>query len=75
MLKVLKKVETGNPLGNFHLWDDLEAYNNCNSDEELADLYHSMLDRYSHRPLVVSFLFAMMGYSIGVNLSKKFKTV
>ena len=59
----LKKIEGGNPLANFHLWDDLNTYNAIQTDEELVNFYHEMLSKYDHRPLVIAFVWEMINYS------------
>ena len=65
MVNVLKKLTVGNPLINLHLWDDLDTYEAIKSDSELVNWFHSMLDRYSHRPLVCSFINAMINHATG----------
>lgn len=59
----LKKLQTGNPLANFHLWDDLDKYNSINSDEELVSFLNHLLTKYEHRPLVLTFVWQMINYS------------
>ena len=59
----LKKLQTGNPLENFHLWDDLNTYNAIQTDEDLVNFYHEMLSKHNHRPLVVRFIWEMINYS------------
>ena len=59
----LKKIEEGNPLANFHLWDDLDAYNAIQTDEELVNFHHELLTKYDHRPLVIRFIWQMINYS------------
>ena len=55
----------GNPLAHFHLWDDIDRYEAAQTDEQLADFFHRMLAKYEHRPLVVSFIHAMITFSVG----------
>lgn len=71
MTKLMKKLTVGNPLANFHLWDDLAEYDSIQTDEELAAFYHKMLSKYEKFPLRIRFLFAMIGFSIGINLESK----
>lgn len=65
MPKLLKKINVGNPLANFHLWEDLDRYEQIQSDEDLADFYQEMLTKYERRPLVCSFIHAMITFSTG----------
>lgn len=71
MTNLMKKIQVGNPLANFHLWDDLEEYERIETNEQLAAFYHKMLNKYESRPLVVRFIFAMIGFSVDVNLEAK----
>lgn len=66
MTNVLKKLRI-NPLGQFHLWDEVEEYEGLRSDEELATYFHRMLTKFEGRPLVCRFLFAMVGFSTNKN--------
>ena len=61
----LKKITFGNPLVNFHLWDDLEKYEAVKTDEELVSLYNELLNKYEFRPLVCSAIYAMITFSTG----------
>lgn len=60
MAKLMKKMTVGNPLVNLHLWDDLDEYERIDSDESLANWFHKMLNKYSNRTLVCSFIQAMI---------------
>lgn len=59
----LKKLQTGNPLANFHLWDDLDTYNAIQTDEELVNFHHELLSKYEHRPMLINFIWEMINYS------------
>ena len=69
MTNVLKKITIGNPLANFHLWDDLEEHNKIKTPEELANFYHKMLTKHKDRPLVCRFLYGMIGFSVSSNVN------
>ncbi len=67
----MKKVTGANPLANFKLWEDLKEYNQIQTDEELAAFYHKMLNKYEgKRPLVCSFIMAMISYSVNYPIRK-----
>jgi hypothetical protein len=59
----LRKITVGNPLSNFHLWDDIERYEALQTDEEIAAFYQEMLSKYENRPMVSRFIFDMINYS------------
>lgn len=66
MSNVLKKLET-NPLAHFHMWNEIAEYKRAKTDEQIADFYHRMLTKFHDRPLVLSFLYAMIGHSTSSN--------
>lgn len=68
MANLLNYMEVGNPLINFELWDDYDDYNEIKDDRSLVDWYHQMLEKHSHRPLVISFLYAMMSHAVDTNI-------
>lgn len=79
MPKVLKKVTIGNPLYNYELFDELELYDSCQTDEELAEMYHDLLDLADHfektgqphtvlRESIYSMIAFSTGYSFNVNM-------
>jgi hypothetical protein len=70
MVNVLKKLTAGNPLIHFKLWEELDEYDTVKTDEELCDFYHKMLNKFENRPLVSTFIMAMISYSIEINLSQ-----
>lgn len=59
----LRKITVGNPLANFHLWDDIERYEAIQTDEEIANFYQEMLSKYEHRKMVIRFIWDMIHYS------------
>lgn len=67
----LKKIIIGNPLQNFELTKELKAYNEAQTDEELAKLYHNLLDmaERENRGLLRGFIFAMIAFSTGLNIN------
>lgn len=69
MTNVLKKIETGNPLGYFGLMDELEQYVNINNDEDHVSFLHRMLDKSEDRPLVRQSIWAMIAYATGLNIN------
>ncbi len=71
MTNILKKIEAGNPLANFGLWDDLAEYEACQTDEQLADFYHNLLNKYWSRKLLVRFIYAMIGHSAGTPIANR----
>jgi len=44
LLKNLKKIEVGNPLINLEMWNLYEQHEIVQTDEQLADFYHMLLD-------------------------------
>lgn len=74
---VLKKIIVGNPLINFGIRKEVELYDNAKTDEEIANCYHLLLDRYGHRPLVRKWIYLMIDYSTGakkpLNIKDLFK--
>jgi len=71
----IKKIVTGNPLANFHLWKELDEYNVINTDQHLAEFYHKMLDRYEDRPLVYRFILAMISFSVCTDINSKISDI
>jgi hypothetical protein len=71
----IKKITTGNPLANFHLWKELDEYNVINTDQHLAEFYHKMLDRYEDRPLVYRFILAMISFSVCTDINSKISDI
>lgn len=71
MSKLLKKVQIGNPLINFGLHNEAQIYDLIQNDEQLATFYHKMLDMSEDRPLVEQTIYAMIGFSTGVNINAK----
>lgn len=59
----LRKITVGNPLANFHLWDDIERYEALQTDEEIANFYQEMLSKYEKRPMVYRFILKMINHS------------
>ena len=66
MTNVLKKVVI-NPLINFKLRKEAREYDELQTDEELAAFYHRLLTRFEDRPFLLSFIYAMIGYSTGLS--------
>ena len=68
---LLKKVEIGNPLGYLSMWKELEEYNNCQSDEEIATFYHKMLDKADkeNRQMLRDLIFSMISFSTRVSFN------
>ena len=75
MTNVLKKITVGNPLANFHLWNELDEYESITTDEQLAAFYHKILNKYEDKPLICRFIFAMISYSIGHNVDTKVEAI
>jgi len=71
----IKKIVTGNPLANFHLWKEQDEYDKINTDHNLADFYHKMLDHYEDRPLVYRFILAMISFSVSVDINSKISDI
>lgn len=69
MSNLLKKITIGNPLINFGMREDYEAYQKIKTAEELAAFYHRMLDETENRPLVQQSIYAMITFSTGVNIN------
>ena len=70
MSNVLKKITIGNPLINFRKQEEYKKYQSIQTDEELAAFYHKLLDECKDEQTTYeSFLFAMIGYSTGVNIN------
>lgn len=44
MANLLKKITIGNPLFNLGFYEELAAYDSASTDEELATIYHALLD-------------------------------
>ena len=63
MANVLKKVTVGNPLYNLGIRKELKRYDKAQTDEEIADFYHFILNKYGHRPMVRRFVYAMIDFS------------
>lgn len=70
MANVLKKLQV-NPLNNFRLTDDVESYEATKTDDDLVNWFHNTLEKYQHRPLVLSFLYAMLSYAVETNAVKQ----
>jgi len=70
----LKKIKSGNPLQNLEMWDWLDAYNLAQNDEQLARVYHNLLDlaEKENRTMLESIVYAMITFStqksINVNM-------
>lgn len=67
----LKKIIIGNPLSSLRLTKELKAYNEAKTDEELAKIYHKLLDlaENSKNEVLRDFLFAMIAFSTGRNIN------
>lgn len=69
----LKKIEIGNPLHNMGMEEELIEYDLCQTDEELAGLYHKLLDKLDkeedRRSLKESMVYAMISFSTGININ------
>ena len=63
----LKKIFVGNPLGNLEMWEAVDAYNDLQDDEQLANFYHAQLDAFEERPFGESAIYGMINYSTGVD--------
>jgi hypothetical protein len=61
----LKKIKVGNPLQNLEMWEWLDAYNLAENDEQLARLYHNLLDHAeaTENTLLESITHSMIVYS------------
>lgn len=70
MANVLKKLQV-NPLNNFRLTDDVESYEATKTDDDLVNWFHNTLQKYQDRPLVLSFLYAMLSYAVETNAVKQ----
>lgn len=68
MSNVLKKVYI-NPLRHFHLEKEIEEYEQAKDDYQLAAFYHELLSRFHDRPLILSFIYAMIGFSTGTSVN------
>jgi len=70
----LKKIKVGNPLQNLQMWEWLDAYNLAQDDEQLARVYHNLLDlaEKENRTMLESIVYAMITFStqksINVNM-------
>ena len=62
MSNVLKKVHI-NPLRHFELDNEVAEYEQIQDDSQLAAFYHNILTRFENHPLIVSFVYAMIGFS------------
>ncbi|TXK78718.1 hypothetical protein [Mesonia sp. K4-1] len=71
MTNVLKKITIGNPLFNLEMTKELKAYNEAKSDEEIANIYHNLLNQSENKKNEVlrNFTFAMIAFSTGRNLT------
>lgn len=47
------------------LYNELDKYENAETDEQLANFFHWALEKFSDRPFVVRFLYAMIDYATG----------
>lgn len=65
MANLLKKIEVGNPLYNLELFELLEKYEEAQTDEELAKVYHEILHSVEGRKVAESMTHAMIAYSVG----------
>lgn len=65
MSNVLRKIQVGNPLYNLELTEDAEAYDNCETDEQLTNWFHTMLEKHQGRTMVEAFVNAMIAYATG----------
>ena len=69
---VLKKITIGNPLINFGKQEEFRRYQEIDNDEELAKFYHQLLDECPEKQTTYeSFIYAMIGFSTGVNINTK----
>lgn len=69
---ILKKVQVGNPLFNLGMFEELAAYDNIKTDEELADFYHILLQvadelekRGEAHSALRGFTYSMISFSTG----------
>lgn len=76
MANLLKKIVVANPLINFEMPEHAEMYDCIENDLEMAAFYHHLLDIAEHyeeqgqyRPLYKSMVYAMIGYSTGININ------
>lgn len=72
MANLLKKVTIGNPLFNLGLIEELVAYENAKTDEELVNVYHQLLDKSEKlnagNPLE-QLTYAMIGFSTNLDIN------
>lgn len=69
---LLKKIEIGNPLYNLGLHGLLEKHNATNSDEELIDFYHHLLDCIEGSSVAENVAYNMISFSTGMDVNPVF---
>lgn len=69
----LKKLRIGSPLNYLGLKKEVQEYNRISTDEELVEFYHKLLDRaeVENRKLMSEIIYAMIGYSTGLNINPR----
>lgn len=73
MANLLKKIEINNPLLILGMGKALKFYEDAQTDEEIADVYHLLLnlaDRTMNDNLK-NLTYAMIAYSTGININPK----
>lgn len=70
MANLLKKLQCSNPLEMMGMEEELKAYENAQNDEELANVYHALLNNCKETNTTLeSFIYAMITYSTGQSIN------